>query len=405
MRVCFVHQYFPGQFARLARHFVEQGHEVVAFHRGIADGRSSTPVEGVRVVEFGQELPPPEEGILAGNTRFILEAASMASAAEELGATGWQPDLVYSHTGWGSAAFLHDVFPGAKFIKYCEWYYNNSARSTEFLEDGARPLPKRMATSTLNFPVLADLAHGHAFISPTEWQKSQFPPTIRDRIEVIPDGIDLDFFEPDPDARVTLLDGRMVDRKDRIVTYVARGADPFRGFAPFLRALAVLQSRDPSVEAIVLGDRKVYYGIGGGTEDHFDAVMAEVGIDPARTHFLGKLSYEDYRTVLHVSSAHVYLTVPFVLSWSCLEAMAAGCAIVGSDTMPVREFITHGKNGRLAGFFDPEGIADRIEKVLAGGPKVERMRENARRTIRKRWSAKAAIDGHMALARRLLRNR
>jgi glycosyltransferase involved in cell wall biosynthesis len=404
MRICFVHQYFPGQFKRLAKHFVEQGHEVVAFHRGLVDGRSSSQIDGVRLIAYGQDLPEqPESGALSAVEWYIREAADLATIAEEMRTEeGWRPDIIYSHTGWGRAAYLHDVFPRAKHVKYCEWFYNNRASSTEFLHPGGRHLPARMATSTLNLPVLGDMAAAHQLISPTEWQKTQFPLPLRDSIEVVPDGIDMDFFAPDPNASVTLPNGRIITRADRLVTYATRGADEFRGFGQFIEALGRLQARDPSVEAIVLGDRKAYYSASHGTETHFEETLAKTQIDPARTHFLGKLDYADYRTVLQVSSAHVYLTVPFVLSWSFLEAMAAGCAVVGSETAPITEFITHGENGLLANFFDTEELADRIEEMLDAGPRADAMRARARETIQQRWSAEIAIDRHMAIADRLL---
>lgn len=404
MRVAFVHQYFPGQFARLARHFVDEGIEVTAFHRGLSDGRSSDPVDGVRLIEFGQEIPPErnEKRALAGTERFIREAISLAFKADALRQEGWVPDVVYSHTGWGSAAYLHDAFPEAKFIKYCEWFYNNTPESTQFLSAAARPIGARIATSLMNLPILADLAAGDLLIAPTEFQKSQFPASIRPSIEVAPDGVDMEFFSPDPAASFTLPDGRTLTRGDRVVTYVARGADPFRGFKPFMETLAFLQSRDPMVEALILGDRTVYYGTGHGTEDHFHEVMKSVRIDPTRTHFLGKLDYPAYRNVLRISSAHAYLTVPFVLSWSMLESMASGCAVIGSDTAPVREFIRHGENGLLANFFDPEDIAARIDEALNGGPEIETMRANARRTIEARWSAELALARHGELLARVL---
>jgi glycosyltransferase involved in cell wall biosynthesis len=254
----------------------------------------------------------------------------------------------------------------------------------------------------LNLPILADLAQGHALISPTEWQRSQFPSVLRDKIAVIPDGVDLDIFKPAAEATFEMPDGRHIGRSDRIVTYAARGADPFRGFAQFLEALARLQARDPDLEAIVLGDRKVYYGPGVGSEAYYEEVLAKVSIDRNRTHFLGKLSYEKYLTLLQISSAHVYLTAPFVLSWSCLEAMAAGCAMIGSNTAPVREFITHGENGLLASFFDSEELALQIERAREGGPQIERLRENARRTIEDRWSAERAVKQHLGLVDELL---
>ena len=403
MQIVFVHQYFPGQFARLARHFVSAGHEVVALYHGLADGRSSEPVEGVRAIAYGDDIPAPtEDHVLSRTAQFLREAASAAERAQELRQSGWRPDLIYSHTGWGGAAFLHDVVPRAKMLKDCEWYYNNRAASTEFLHPGGRPLPQRLATSALNLPILADLAQGHALISPTEWQRSQFPPALRDRIAIIPDGIDLDLFQPVPDAYFEMPNGRRIGRSDRIVTYAARGADPFRGFGQFLQALARLQAADPDVEAVVLGDRKVYYGAGVGSEAYYEEVLARVKIDPSRTHFLGKVPYEKYLTLLQISSAHVYLTAPFVLSWSCLEAMAAGCAVIGSDTAPVREFITHGENGLLANFFDPGEIAEQIALALKGGDQIARMRAKARQTIGERWSAERAAKQHAALVEDLL---
>lgn len=404
MRIAFAHQYFPGQFARLAKHFLDDGHEVVAFDRGLRDGRSSDPVPGVRVIEFGQQILPEqkENRVLAGTERFIREAASLALKADELKREGWLPDMVYSHTGWGSAAYLHDVFPAARYIKYCEWYYNNEFESDEPPSEATRLLPARIMTSMMNLPILGDLSAGDLLISPTEFQKSQFPRAVRPAIEVVPDGIDMDFFSPDPAASFQLPDGRRLTRKDRIVTYVARGADPFRGFGSFMQALAQLQARDPLVEALILGDRVVYYGDGSGTEKHFHEVMKTVSIDPARTHFLGKLPYADYRDVLRVSTAHVYLTMPFVLSWSSLESMATGCALIGSDTPPVREFVTHGENGLLANFSDPADIAARIEDMLNGGARTDALRVAARKTVEKRWAADIALARHRELLDRIM---
>jgi glycosyltransferase involved in cell wall biosynthesis len=186
------------------------------------------------------------------------------------------------------------------------------------------------------------------------------------------------------------------------VTYVARGADPFRGFAQFVAALSILQARNPNIEAMIVGDQTVYYGPGGGGDQYFQKVMATAEIDPARTHFTGRLPYDDYRKVLQISAAHVYLTVPFVLSWSALEALATGCLFIGSDTAPVREFVTHGENGLLADFFDSEALASLIEEAVKGGQRFDRMRTMARQTIRDRWEAEDAIRQHESLVERLL---
>ncbi|MCV3767534.1 glycosyltransferase [Rhizobium sp. TRM95796] len=397
MKILFIHHYFPGQFARIARDYVTRGHDVIALHRGLKDGRSNPPVDGVRMVEYGQEVEVdrPEHHSLFETEQYIRESASVVKRALMLRDDGWIPDIVYGHTGWGTGAFVQDVFPDAKYVKYCEWFYNNNAESTEFLE-GDRGYVNRFLTSLLNMPILSDLMRADLMISPTEWQRAQFPAAIRSAIQVLPDGVDTDLLKPDPDATYTTPAGRTFRHGDRVVTYVARGSDPFRGFKPFIGALEKLQKRDQRVEAIVVGDRTVYYGSGHDTETHFDEVMAEADLDMARTHFVGSLPYDSYRRVLQVSAAHIYLTVPFVLSWSALEALSTGCAFIGSNTAPVREFVTDGENGFLADFFDPSAIAEAALRALDGGDGVDRMRRKARETILARWDADHALNRHRA---------
>jgi glycosyltransferase involved in cell wall biosynthesis len=403
MRILFVHPYFPGQFQRLASYFhASDRHEVVAFHRGLKDGRETLPIAGIKMIEYGNDVQfsLQTEHPLRGTEQFLREAASMAFQAQELRNAGWQPDLVYSHGGWGSAAFLHDVFPKAKYVRYCEWFYNNGPETTEFLTN-ERGLGSRIATNLRNLPILADLIRSDLLISPTDWQKSQFPTLIAKSIETAPDGVDTQLFRPDPHASFTTESGRIFRPGDRVITYVARGADPVRGFKPFMRALSLLQARDPLVEAIIVGDRKVYYAAENGTEEHFHDVVMSTKVDPARTHYAGRIPYDAYRRVLQVSAAHVFLTAPFVLSWSALEALSTGCAMVASDTAPVQEFVTHGENGLLVDFFSAEDIAEKIAAALEGGPAIQAMRERARQTILARWSLGVAIERHKMLVRQL----
>jgi glycosyltransferase involved in cell wall biosynthesis len=406
MRILFVHHYFPGQFKRIAAHYVAAGHDVVAFYRGLEDGRASPPVAGVRMISYGEEVHAdrPEDHILHDTENFIRESASVGFRAATLKEEGWIPDLVYDHSGWGTGAFLHDVFPNAGHIRYCEWFYNNSAESTEFLS-GEGPFEHRFMNSLMNLPIMMDLVRADLMIAPTKWQRAQFPKAIRKAMQIAPDGVDTDLFRPDREARFTLENGRILAPGDRVITYVARGADPFRGFAPFMRALSDLQARDKDVEAVIVGDRKVYYGGGSGKDQHFHDVLSTVKLDPGRTHFTGVLAYDDYRKVLQVSAAHVYLTAPFVLSWSALEAMSTGCAIIGSDTAPVREFITHGQQGLLADFHDSRAIADAIETMLEGGSEVLRMRDAARQAMIEQWSAGRAVTCHLALVDAISRDK
>lgn len=398
MNILFAHQYFPGQFENIARHLAAAGHDVKAFTSGIIDGRNSPAIEGIEMIGFGHEvvIDRPEDHVLNDTESFIRHAASLALAADTLKQSGWLPHVVYSHTGWGVGAFLQDVFPDARFIKYCEWFYNTKGGDTDFFEPDPS-IETRIVSSLLNLPVLSEFARADRMISPTEWQKSRFPEPLRQHITVVPDGIDMAVFAPDKAARFELDGGRTFVPGDRVVTYVARGADPYRGFATFIAALAMLQQRDKTVHALIAGDRKVYYGAGAGTETYFNEVMAEARLDPVRTHFLGRIDKRHYVRLLQVSAVHIYLTVPFVLSWSALEAMAAACLLIASDTAPVTEFIEDGVNGLLCHYNDADHLAGLMERALDGGPDLDRMRRAARDRIAERWSHDFAINRHLAL--------
>lgn len=397
MKVLFAHPYFPGQFAQLARFMVDSGRFAVkALSSGVRDGRDSAQITGVDVITYGSEVVAdrPPQHVLNGTETYIRQAASLALAADQLKASGFYPDVIYIHTGWGAGSFLHNVFPAAKLVKYCEWFYNQPGSGMAFLRP-ERSIESLIMEDLLNLPILAELSNFDRLIAPTEWQKQQFPAPFRDRIDVVPDGIDADILDSGPRHEFVLGDGRSLSAGQRIITYVARGADTFRGFGSFIKAVELVQAQHEDVHVLIAGDRKSFYGPEHGTEDHFHEVMRDARLDPARTHFLGHVDRARYLALLKVSSVHVYLTVPFVQSWSMLEAMAAGCLVVGSDTAPVREFIAHGENGLLADFFDPKAIAREISSALSSPERMAPLRKKARQTIIDRWSVDEAIERHM----------
>jgi glycosyltransferase involved in cell wall biosynthesis len=401
-RVLFVHTRFPGQFARLARALaLSADFEVAALTTAEAAAHGGQQLEGIPVRLFR-----PHPGGAPGRLLSALEAdlgcaVAAAEATERLAADGFSPDIVYAHAGWGAGMFLRDVLPSAAIVKHFEWYYGNTGTDVDFQAHRPRSLAARLLTTSRNLPVLAELAGADAAVVPTAFQADRFPPLLRDRLEVIPDGIDVDWFAPDPAARFALPDGRVLTPADRVLTYVARGADPYRGFRPFLEAAAAVQASDPAVETVVLGDDLVHYGPGAGTDGHKRATLAAVRLDPGRTHFLGRVPLKRYRRLLQVSSVHVHLSVPFVLSWSLLEAMAAGCLVVGSDNPPVSEFLTGGVNGLAVPFGDVPALAEAIREGLAAGPDAGPLRAAARATVVDRWSAREAVAAHLRLIDRL----
>jgi glycosyltransferase involved in cell wall biosynthesis len=208
-----------------------------------------------------------------------------------------------------------------------------------------------------------------AGISPTAFQADTFPAPYRDRISVIHDGIDTPAVRANPEVRFDL-GSRVLTRADEVITFVNRNLEPYRGYHVFMRALPRLLRERPKAEVLIVGGDEVSYGAKPPGEKSWkqifiDEVRGQIpDADWARVHFLGRIPYDRFLRLLQVARVHVYLTYPFVLSWSLYEAMASEAAIVASDTAPVREAITDGQTGLLVDFFDREGIVDKVVTLL-----------------------------------------
>jgi glycosyltransferase involved in cell wall biosynthesis len=239
-----------------------------------------------------------------------------------------------------------------------------------------------MRLKNLNNLLHFDIAD--AGLSPTHWQASTFPAPFRDRITVVHDGIDTDAVQPNSAVTLSLSDGLSLSRNDEVVTFVNRNLEPYRGYHIFMRALPQLLRQRPQAHILIVGGDSVSYGAkpaGGTTWKTIFANEVRPQIsdaDWARIHFLGNLPYQQFIPLLQLSTVHVYLTYPFVLSWSLLEAMSAGCAIVASDTAPLREAIEHGKTGCLVDFFDAPQLAEQVSALLADTKTRKSLGENAR---------------------------
>ena len=375
MRLLFVHQNFPGQYRHLAAHYAGAGHEVVAL--GDKENLRYQPrLPGVRL--FAYEAPREEHAgaFEASALRAMQRGRALATTAAALRRAGFRPDLVFAHIGWGEALFLKDIFPAAPLLLYGEFFYR--ARGADMGFDPEFPPSARslLRLRVMNAPLLMSLDAADWVMAPTFWQQRQFPDAYQARMSVIHDGVDTDAARPGGGP------------EEELITYVARNLEPYRGFHVFMRAIPEIQRRRPKARIVIVGGDAVSYSprLPPG-QTYRERLLQELDgkIDLARVSFLGRIPYKEYLALLRRSSVHVYLTYPFVLSWSLLEAMASGCLVIGSRTPPVEEAIEHGMNGLLVDFFSAEKIAMEIDEALRRQAELIPLREAARRTVLGRY--------------------
>jgi glycosyltransferase involved in cell wall biosynthesis len=385
MKILFIHQNFPGQFKHLAPALVAQGHEVVALTL-----RASKVANwaGVRVLPYklarksGQAVHP----WLVDLDTKLTRGEACFHAATKLRDSGFMPDVIIAHPGWGEALFLKDVWPEARIGLYCELYhrpdYPHTGFDSEFPSANPATEPLRLRMKNLNNHL--SFAIGDAGLSPTRFQADTFPDSFRDRITTCFDGIDTAQLTADPDVSFTLENGATLSRADEVITFVNRNLEPYRGYHAFMRALPKLLRARPKAQVLIVGGDEVSYGARppkGQTwkQIFIDEVRPQIPDDAwARVHFLGRIPYPRFTALLRLSRVHVYLTYPFVLSWSLFEAMSVEAAIVASDTAPVRELLSHGKTARLVDFFDGEALVAEVDALLDNAPERARLGANAR---------------------------
>jgi glycosyltransferase involved in cell wall biosynthesis len=378
----FIHQNFPAQYRHVVRHLADQPGNQVYFITQPNDN----VMFGVTKVAYPKDTRGSVNCHLYAMEieRAIYTGATVAEVCRGLRERGFKPELIVGHCGWGETLFVKDVFPDVPLLANFEFYYHAHGVDVDFdpefvsvFSDPSR-LRARNAINLLAFQA-ADWGH-----SATRWQRSLHPPEMQTRISVLHEGVDTDLVRPNPTVRFTLpASGRVLTRRDEVVTYVARNLEPYRGFHVFMRALPQLLRRRKRAQVVIVGGDGVSYGAPPPPRSTFrEMMLQELGakLDLERVHFLGMLEYQEYLKLLQVSSVHVYLTYPFVLSWSFIEALASGCLIIGSATAPVLEVLRDGHNGLTVDFFKYRRLANRIEAALAEPENMQALRRAARAT-------------------------
>ncbi|MEP1199805.1 glycosyltransferase family 4 protein [Tateyamaria sp.] len=367
MKLLFVHQNMPGQYRELVQWLAAQGdHEIVFLTQ-----REKVPdFAGVRTVRYKTHHKAANDayGLSKNWETAAGNGFGAVTALREIVSGGFVPDIVIGHVGWGEMSFFREVLPKTPMIGFFEYFYSVRGGPVGFdpndvVSDHAPYIMHGNNVVPLVNIEVVDVAH-----SPTWWQRNRFPPSFHEKIYVCHDGIRTDKLLPDPKASVSLgRIGRPLTASDEVVTFMARNLETTRGFHQFMRALPLIQKARPNARVLVIGGNEASYG---GKSKHPGGLRgqmeAEVGhmLDWDRLHFLGQVPYANYQQIIQISTCHIYLTMPFVVSWSLLESMSMKATIVASDVAPVREVMEHGKTGLLVDFFDHEALAAQVAEVL-----------------------------------------
>jgi glycosyltransferase involved in cell wall biosynthesis len=385
LKILFVHQNFPGQFLHLAPALQERGHEVTVLTDAVNTRQISQKVYRYKFKSRG--LTAAQIGIAAGVSKQLERGQAVAQAAAELQSRhAYTPDVIVGNPGWGETLFLKEVWPQAKLIVYAEFYYRPRGLDTDFdPEFQQRTLSGDIWVAARQQPLLLAIDAADRALAPTQWQAGTFPEPYRSRISVIHDGVDTERIQPGDNATAELPgSGRKFKSGDEVLTFINRNLEPYRGYHIFMRALPKVLAERPEAHAVIIGGDDVSYGTRppeGTTWKQLILDEVKDELDMSRVHFVGKVPYATFVDLMRVSRVHAYLSYPFVLSWSMLEAMAAGALIVGSRTPPIEELIKDGVNGRLVDFFDVEAWSKVLIESLADPASFQHLRTAARQTI------------------------
>ncbi|HAS88424.1 MAG TPA: glycosyl transferase family 1 [Desulfovibrio sp.] len=393
MNILFLHHNYPAQFRHIAEKLAQNPANTVVFlseHR-----RKDIQIPGVQHFILQTEARQQAEGLeLQEFNSHLGRSEAFANGLMALQKKGFKPDIIYDHPGWGGSLYVKDVFPDTPYVSFFEWFYTKDT-DYSFWDNGMERPPSHFAKNRVrNLCQLNALSDCEAGIIPTKWQRSTYPDEFEGKLNVIHDGIDTDYFSPSANGR---LDLPRIDLSGaaEIVTYVSRGLEPYRGFPQFFRSLPRILEKRKGCHVVIMGEDSVKYGSPRSDgKSYKEAMLEEVQVDPARVHFTGFRPYNEYLSLIRSSSVHVYLSAPFVLSWSMLEAMSCGALLVGSDTGPVQEIIADGENGFLVDFWDSKGLANKVIDVLRKRKKYTQICKQARQTILSNYDLKDLLPKH-----------
>ena len=395
MRVLFTHQGFPGQFKYLAPALARSGHDVV-----FLSSPSSNSLPKVRQIFYdparlnGHSTDP----LLSPLDRALAYGSSAKDTLHHLKNDGFVPDVMVAHPAWGESLFFKDVFPRTPLLHFLEFFFTFEGGFHDFGRIGSLTAEERAELRMRNVPLLLALNSCDWGYSPTLWQKTLFPREYHHKVSVVHEGINVRRFKPHIDAEFILPSGQTLKQGMEIITFIARNLEPCRGFDVFMRAVEIALCERPSCHVLIFGGDGVSYGpplLNG--QSYREKILEEVRLPLDRVHFFGQAPQSQVVNALAVSAVHVFFTYPFVISWSILEALSAGCVLIGSATGPVMDIIKHEQNGLLVNFFDSLALSKQIIEVLKHPSDYLPLRKAGRQTILDHYNAEDNVAKQMAL--------
>jgi glycosyltransferase involved in cell wall biosynthesis len=402
MHILFVHQTFPAQFGHIARYLVEQH----GFRATFVSKATPGNVDGIELVQYLLRSGATEQTHYCSRTfeNAVWNAAGVYEALRTR--SDLKPDLIVGHSGFGSTIFLRELYD-CPIVNYFEYFYRPRNSDMDFRPDFPSLEIDRLRAYTRNAMLLADLENCELGYSPTRWQRDRLPEHYHDKVRVVFDGVDTDLWRPRTDAP-RIIEGRSIPADMKIVTYVSRGFESIRGFDVFMKTAKRLAEHRSDIVFVVAGQDRICYGgdqktIGG--ESFLNWVLAQDRYDLSRFIFPGLLPPQQLAQLFSISDLHVYLTVPFVLSWSLMNALACGATVLASDTAPVQEMITHDKNGLLVDFFDVDAFVDQALRVLDEPREFKHLGQAAQRLIHEQYSLDVCDKLHLQLYQDAVKSR
>lgn len=408
MKYLFIHQSFPSQYRHIIRKLSSEGiHQIVALSINSCNEILPKDITFIQYSVFRGNISGIPTPLLDLDSKLI-RAEACANECIKLRDTGFTPDLICAHSGWGEALLVKDIWPSIPLLSYQEFFYNPIKSDCDF-DPNVQPNMTIQESARIRLKNANPLLMLHAAdwnITPTHFQLSQFPSQYASQFSVIHDGIDTTLASPlSIDTVAKTKHDLGLNPMRQVITFVNRNIEPYRGCHTFIRSIPLIQELNPDVEILVVGHTTgVSYGAPAPNNSWLNTFLPEIEgqYDKNRVHFLGSLDYSHYLRVLKISSCHVYLTYPFVLSWSLLEAMSISIPIVASATLPVEEVIKDRYNGLLVDFFSTHELASAITSVLSQPELSKYLGDNARKTICDKFDVNVVLPQHISLIQSLI---